>query len=156
MRKLALGKESSLSLSVLAVIPDEADRDALRGLFRRSNWFVSFTCSIAETMRSLKESPMPVVLCDRDLPDGSWKDLLAAVQTLRRPPRVVVTSRLVDERLWVEALNLGCHDVLPQPIHGSELFPVLSFAWRSWPHERGDSGDDCERLAHAQVCGAAT
>jgi DNA-binding NtrC family response regulator len=144
------------ALAVLAVIPNEEDRDALRGLFRRSNWLVSFTSSIAETMRSLKESPMPVVLCDRDLPDGSWKDLLATVHTLRRPPRVVVTSRLVDERLWAEALNFGCHDVLPQPFHPSELFPVLSFAWRSWPDEREDCERDCEKFAHPQACAAAT
>ena len=138
-------KAQENALAVLAVIPNEADRDALRGLFRRSNWLVSFTSSIAETMRSLKESPMPVVLCDRDLPDGSWKDLLAAVHTLRRPPRVVVTSRLVDERLWAEALNLGCHDVLPQPFHAGELFPVVSFAWRNWRDER----EHCGTLLHA-------
>jgi DNA-binding NtrC family response regulator len=130
MRNLASGPENALA--VLAVIPNEEDRVALRGLFRHSNWFVSFTSSIAETMRSLKESPLPVVLCDRDLPDGNWKDLLAATQTVRRPPRVVVTSRLVDGRLWAEALSLGCHNVLPQPFHASELFPVLSFAWRNW------------------------
>ena len=147
MRKLP-GQENALV--VLAVIPDEAERDALRGLFRRSNWLVSFTSSIAETMRSLKEAPMPVVLCDRDLPDGSWKGLLTAVQTLRRPPRIVVTSRLVDERLWAEALNLGCHDVLPQPFHASELFPVLSFAWRNWPGER----EDWERFSHTEACAA--
>jgi CheY-like chemotaxis protein len=143
MRNLAPGQENALA--VLAVIPNEADRDALRVLFRRSNWLVSFVSSIAETVRSLQKSPMPVVLCDRDLPDGSWKELLAAVHTLRRPPRVVVTSRLVDERLWAEALNLGCHDVLSQPFRASELFPVLSFAWRSWPGER----EDCDRFAHA-------
>ena len=120
------------ALAVLAVIPHEEDRDALRGLFRHSNWFVSFKSSIAEAMAALKESPLPVVLCDRDLPDGTWKDLLAATQTVRCPPRVVVTSRLVDRRLWAEALSLGCHDVLPQPFLASELFPVLSFAWRNW------------------------
>jgi DNA-binding NtrC family response regulator len=142
MRKLP-GQENALA--VLALIPNEADRDRLRDLFGRSNWLVSFTSSIAETVRSLTQSPMPVVLCDRDLPDGSWKDLLAAVHTLRRPPRVVVTSRSVDASLWAEALNLGCHDVLAQPFHAGELFPVLSFAWRSWPGER----EDCEVFAHA-------
>jgi len=130
MRNPAAGPENALA--VLAVIPNQGDRDALRGLFRHSNWLVSFTNSIAETMRSLKESPMAVVLCDRDLPDGSWKDLLAATQTVGRPPRVVLTSRLVDGRVWAEALSLGCHNVIPQPFLASELFPVLSFAWRNW------------------------
>jgi DNA-binding NtrC family response regulator len=120
------------AIAVLAVIPDEDDRDALRRLFRGSNWLLSFAGSIAETMRRLKQSPTAVVLCDRDLPDGSWKDLLAATGTLMRPPRLVVTSRLADERLWAEALNLGCYEVLAQPFRATELFLVISFAWLSW------------------------
>jgi hypothetical protein len=95
-------------VAVLAVIPDEKDREALREVFLRSNWLLSLTGSIAETVGCLKGSLTPVILCDRDLPDGSWKELLAELQTLSRPPLLVVTSWLADERLWAEALNLGC------------------------------------------------
>ena len=142
-----LGKEHAIA--VLAVIPNDADRDALRGLFRQSNWLLSFTSSIAETIRSLKKAPVSVVLCDRDLRDGSWKDLLAAMGTLSRPPRLVVTSRLADAPLWAEALNLGCHDVLAQPFRASELFRVLNFAWRSWQAETEDSRNRVRALASA-------
>jgi DNA-binding response OmpR family regulator len=141
------GKENAVA--VLAVIPNETDRDALRGLFRHSNWLLSFTSSIGETMRSLKKAPVSVVLCDRDLADGSWKDLLTAMGTLSRPPRLVVTSRLADERLWAEALNLGCHDVLAQPFRANELFPVLSFAWRSWQAGAEDTIHRVHALAEA-------
>jgi DNA-binding response OmpR family regulator len=140
------------AIAVLAVIPAEEDRDALRRLFRGSNWLPSFAGSIAETMRRLKQSPTAVVLCDRDLPDGSWKDLLAATGTLMRPPRLVLTSRLADERLWTEALNLGCHEVLPQPFRASELFLVISFAWRSW---QAGAEDPINRV-HALADAAAT
>jgi len=118
MRNLTLhGQENRVT--VLAVIP---------------------TDSIAETVRCLKGSSTPVVLSDRDLPDGSWRELLAEIQTLSRPPRLVVTSWLADERLSAEALNLGCHDVLAQPFRASELFRVLNFAWRSWRSEEEDCG----------------
>jgi hypothetical protein len=52
---------------------------------------------------------------------------------------VVVTSRLADKRLWAEALNLGCYDVLPQPFDSGELFRVLSQTWRNW-HEENEIG----------------
>jgi DNA-binding NtrC family response regulator len=124
------GQESAVT--VLAVIPDENDQNALRGIFRRSNWALALTGSIAETMRYLERSPQPVVLFARDLPDGRWEDLLAATQRLSHPPRLVITSRFADEHLWAEALNLGCHDVLAQPFLAGEVFRVLNFAWRSW------------------------
>jgi DNA-binding response OmpR family regulator len=69
--------------------------------------------------------------------------------TLSRPPRLVVTSRLADERLWAEALNLGCHDVLAQPFRANELFPVLSFAWRSWQAGAEDTIHRVHALAEA-------
>jgi DNA-binding response OmpR family regulator len=101
-------------------------------------------------MHWLKRWSTPVVLCDRDLPDGSWKDLLGATKTLSRPPRVVVTSRLAEERLWAEALNLGCHDVLHQPFQASELFRVLNLAWRNW-HDGAEDFGDCAQALPAVV-----
>ena len=150
MPNLALpGQENAVA--VVAVIPNEDDRNTLRGLFRGSNWLLSFTGSIAETMRWLKASATPVVICDRDLPDGSWKELLASTQSLCRPPRLVVTSRFADERLWAEALNLGCHDVLPQPLDAGEMFRVLNFAWRTWHDEREDGAKSATLTAGAVI-----
>jgi DNA-binding response OmpR family regulator len=57
-----------------------------------------------------------VVVCERDLPPGSWKDVLEQVTILSDPPSLIVTSRLADERLWAEALNLGAYDVLAKPL----------------------------------------
>ena len=79
---------------------------------------------------------MPVVICERDLPFGSWKDLLQEIQTLPDPPLLIVTSRLADEGLWAEALNLGAYDVLAKPFDRKEVTRVVSLAWRWWSSER--------------------
>jgi len=42
-----------------------------------------------------------------------------------RPPLLIVTSRLADERLWAEVLNLGAHDVLAKPFNAEEVVRVL-------------------------------
>jgi hypothetical protein len=53
-----------------------------------------------------------VVVCERDLTPGSWKEVLDQVTILPDPPAFIVTSRLADERLWAESLKLGAFDVL--------------------------------------------
>jgi DNA-binding response OmpR family regulator len=50
----------------------------------------------------------------------------------RSSPFFIVTSRLADERLWVEALNVGAYDVLVKPFHVAELKRVLESAWSEW------------------------
>jgi DNA-binding response OmpR family regulator len=66
------------------------------------------------------------------LPPGSWKDVLEQVTILPDPPSLIVTSRLADERLWAEALNLGAYDVLAKPFDSAEAMRVIGAAWRAW------------------------
>jgi hypothetical protein len=42
---------------------------------------------------------------------------------------VVVTSRLADDYLWSEVLNLGGWDVLAKPFREQEVLYVLDSAW---------------------------
>jgi len=69
-----------------------------------------------------------VVMCDQHLPDGSWKDLLEVMASVSDPPPLVVTSRLADERLWAEVLNLGGYDLLTRPLDRCEVRRVLGLA----------------------------
>jgi len=75
---------------------------------------------------------VPVVLCERDLPGGTWRRLFVETRDLAHPPRLIVVSRLADERLWAEVLNLGGHDVLATPFAADEVRRVLSYAVDSW------------------------
>ena len=70
-----------------------------------------------------------VVICERDLPDGSWKDVLAITMSLHNPPPVIVTSRLADDYLWMEVLNWGGYDVLAKPLDQCELNRSIQLAW---------------------------
>jgi DNA-binding NtrC family response regulator len=53
-----------------------------------------------------------LVICDHRLPDGGWKSVLAALDSMEDRPVLIVSSRLADERLWAEVLNLGAFDLL--------------------------------------------
>ena len=71
------------------------------------------------------------VRCERELPDGSWRDLFQFLATkLKNPPPLVVVSRQADEALWAEVLNLGGYDVLTKPFDGEEVNRVMTMARR--------------------------
>ena len=72
------------------------------------------------------------MVTERDLAPGSWRDLLNNFLLLPDPPVLVVASRLADEYLWAEALNLGAYDVLAKPFDAFEVMRVLGSAWRHW------------------------
>jgi DNA-binding response OmpR family regulator len=80
----------------------------------------------------LRERTVSIVICERDLPDGTWKDILQALETLSDHPFLIVTSRLADDHLWVEVLNLGGHDVLAKPLDHKEVVRAIESAWRNW------------------------
>jgi DNA-binding NtrC family response regulator len=121
---------------VLAVSPCEADHASLRGIFAHSKWRIHLVRSGREAAQFCRSYPTPVVLCERCLPDGDWKDLLQSLEGTPNRPHLVVASRDIDDRLWAEVLNLGGYDVLPIPFEPSEVFRVISLAWRHWRDER--------------------
>ncbi|MBN9662645.1 MAG: hypothetical protein J0H49_30885 [Acidobacteria bacterium] len=58
--------------------------------------------------------------------------MVDALASYPRPPLLIVISRLDDERLWAEALNLGVYDLLAKPLATSEVVRILNQAWRQW------------------------
>lgn len=76
---------------------------------------------------------IPVVICEHRLPDGDWKLFLAELLALAVRPSLIVSSRLADERLWVELLNLGGFDLLLcAPFVPEEVLRVTESAWSAW------------------------
>jgi DNA-binding NtrC family response regulator len=122
-------------VNVLAVSPLAKDHQALGRIFAHSDWKISAVSSLGEAKEQLLDPSISVVICDRDLPDGSWHELLSELSGRDTPPRLVVTSAQADDQLWAEVLNRGGYDVLAQPFDPSEVFRVVSLAWRHWRDE---------------------
>ncbi len=122
-------------VKVLLISPFERDHESLRNILQHSRWQQHGAQTQTGALEFLRHDPVPVVICDSDLPDGSWKDVLAELGEMPRPPLMVVTSRLADERLWSEALNLGAYNVLAKPLNSKEVFHVVSLAWLLWKRQ---------------------
>lgn len=73
-----------------------------------------------------------VVICEHSLPDGSWRDVLRAAQSLEKTPAVIVTSQLAGGELCAEVVNLGGHDVLAQPFRAEEVMWTVRSAHGRW------------------------
>ena len=116
---------------MLVVSPCEDDLRPLRGTLP-SNWTLYVARGAGEATKILRQTSVPVILCESELPDGNWKDLLAVVTGMQNPPLMIVTSRLANEYLWAEVLNLGGYDLLAKPFNSIEVIQVTSMAWRRW------------------------
>lgn len=124
--------EPSLVEGVLLVSPIEEDQRDLRTIL--SDWHVAIESvgTMEDALHYLLRGSTPLILCERDLPDGNWKLLFQKTERLPRPPRFIVSARLADDRLWVEVLNWGGQDVLRTPFVTGEVRHAVRCAWDAW------------------------
>jgi DNA-binding response OmpR family regulator len=120
---------------ILSVTPIEADQRDLRAILADGHGPIHPVRTMEETLRRLTRESVPVIVCDRDLPDGDWKLLFQQTETLPRPPRLIVSSRLADDYLWVEVLTVGGHDLLRTPFLAREVLHAVESAWSSWQRQ---------------------
>jgi DNA-binding NtrC family response regulator len=121
---------------VLAISSHEQDHVVLQTIFNHSNWRLRCARNWREARACLQAHDIPVIVCEAQLPDGSWKDVLTYTHSQPVQPLLVVTSRTANDSLWAEVLNLGGYDVLMKPLEQSEVVRVLSLAWLNWKTKR--------------------
>lgn len=131
---------SPTTTTVLSVSPITGDHTSLGAILERSEqilgrgskWMLRPCATVESAMAALSQARIPVVVTERDLAPGSWRDILENVLRLPDPPMLIVTSRFADDYLWAEALNLGACDVLAKPFDTSAVVHVISSAWQRW------------------------
>lgn len=69
-----------------------------------------------------------IVLLDIELPDGSGMDFLAEIETLERPPKVIVMTAHGTSDMAVEAIRRGAFDFLTKPFDAARLRVTLDNA----------------------------
>lgn len=125
---------------VVAVSGTDEDHFNLMRIFREGPW-TAYTrtrlrlcvCRSVDAAKDLlRASRVCVVLLDTDVPDGTWQDMAAYLSNDPINPSLIVSSRLADEWLWAEALNLGAFDVLAKPFRTAEVVRAVALAWLHW------------------------
>ena len=117
---------------VLFITPFLEDETSLRHMFDHPDWVVEKLSTCRDAVAHARDNDTAVVICEQVLPDGDWRFVLDELDRLPVPPNLIVTSRLADDELWAEVLNLGGYDVLPQPFDAEEVYRVVVLAWHDW------------------------
>ena len=90
---------------------------------------VSQAESCAQAKRMLGGlSPAPLVFTDTQMPDGTWGDILVVAENAAQHVNVIVVSRVVDTRFYVEAIEAGAFDFIAPPFTATDLAYVVRSA----------------------------
>jgi CheY-like chemotaxis protein len=111
--------------SVLVVSPVAEDRAFLLRVLDGLSITTHTASTVEECLDGLLALPLTAVLSEDVLPDGDWRSLLDCLAQSDAAPRLIVASRLADDALWAEVLNLGGFDVLAKPFDTEEVSRVL-------------------------------
>ncbi len=124
------------TVTVLAISPNEEDHLFLANIFGHTNWQLRAAHTWHDAVAILGRQRIPILVCERQLLDATWREVLAGLSHLPERPILIVASRLADEAFWAEALSLGAYDVLMKPFDATEVFRVVSLAWLNWRNDR--------------------
>jgi DNA-binding response OmpR family regulator len=128
--------------AIVFVSASAGDARALREIAGLSRWLVVNVPDLAGARAVVDKLRPRLVVCDTEIEGhGTWRDLLTGPDS---EPRflLVVASRLADEALWSEVLNLGGLDLLRKPFAAEEVARVLGLGLQ-------DPDTDCSAAAHA-------
>ena len=122
----------------LVVNPRDSERTSLQRILTAAGWKSAAvpTLASARSWMACYGCP-PVIICERDLPDGDWLLLFREADEMPQPPKFIVSSRQADDHLWSEALNLGAENVLAAPFDAQEVRYVLRSAIDAWNYRWG-------------------
>jgi DNA-binding NtrC family response regulator len=115
---------------ILVVSSESKNRRALADILNQEGWSTVCASAVAECQGILSSHNLRLVLCDRRLTDGTYRDILFLARLLGRNVRVVVTSRLADWSEYLEALQDGAFDLIAFPGETAEIIRVISQARR--------------------------
>jgi DNA-binding NtrC family response regulator len=134
-------------ITSLAISQNERDLAFLEYMFDDANWTLYKSRTYREAMLQLNRDRVSIIICECQLPDGGWKDVLSHLAPWSDRPRLIVISNHADEHLWSEVLDLGGFDVLATPLKETETAYAIGAAWLDWTNEHGRASPEASKVA---------
>jgi DNA-binding NtrC family response regulator len=131
-----MGKGAEDRATLVAVFEQGEDRLSLEPILSPYEWEVIWTRTCAEAAAAVRRTAHPIIVCDERFADGEWKELWNELGKNPCPPEFILASRLADERLWAELLNLGGYNLLTKPFRPEEVIRTIHGALTEWQRAR--------------------
>jgi DNA-binding response OmpR family regulator len=119
-------------IPVLLVSARSEDHDTFPALTGSVNCIFHHALTCAEAVAMLGLYPYPVVVTDRNMPDGTWLDIQHASDSRSNPPQVIVLAAAGDYTFWADALLAGALDALYRPLTDQPLAVAIAVGYRRW------------------------
>lgn len=126
---------------ILLIAQDHQIAAPLHAALEDAGYHVRAAASVMSGLTLAREALPSVVLVERELPDGSGRDVVTRLRGRSAVPILVLTARAVVEET-VDLLTLGADDVLVKPVAVQEVVARIGVHVRR-PHHLHD-----ERLVH--------
>ena len=133
------------NIMVMGLAFTDEDRRLLASVCSGRQWNVVFTDTSDQARATLDQLKAPVILCDRDLPGGEWRDVVQVLASSPHRACVILISRVVDDYLWNEVVQRGGYDVLPKPLREEDVVRAVRLAWSYWNTARRASAFPANR-----------
>jgi DNA-binding NtrC family response regulator len=127
------------NITVIGLAFTDKDRGVLAEVCSRKQWNVLFADTCDQARAALDQVKAPVILCDRDLPGGEWRDVVQVLASFPNRACVILISRVVDDYLWNEVVQRGGYDVLLKPLREEDVVRAVRLAWSYWNTARRTS-----------------
>jgi DNA-binding NtrC family response regulator len=114
--------------SMLTIGLSAQDSDHAQAILTPRGWALREILGYLPLAGQLRRHCFAAVICESELIDGTWRDVLEELTTQAPPPPLIVTSFLADASLWAEVLNRGGFDVVRVPFEEEELARVAMLA----------------------------
>ncbi|MBI4907841.1 MAG: hypothetical protein HY820_29725 [Acidobacteria bacterium] len=120
--------------TALVIAASEADRNIVTAALDGLRCHTHFANSTLEAEAALANVPVAVVIVDGDKTALWWRELLERISAPEAAPapKFIVVSRLADDRMWAEVINLCGYDLLPKPLDADEVEHVVGAALSEW------------------------
>ncbi len=106
----------------LLIVDDEFGmRAALHANFRRESWGAETAANVADAMGRFKEKPVPLVITDMRMPDGTGLDLMRQLRMISPDVAIILLTAYGNVPEAVQAMKMGVCDYLVKPVSFTQL-----------------------------------
>lgn len=117
-----------MSNCILFISPWADDVKTLSLMLDPARLTVRHASGLQQAFEILAHETFPAILTESRLPDGNWRDVVRFVKQGGLQTAVIVTDRFADGRFWIDVLEAGAYDLLPQPFYPAEVQRILAAA----------------------------